>query len=140
MHPKSYDALSLRDDILATLQRVAPHAQACGAGSALDHLRLAALQGSDAAFLRRQREQSGSSEGMVNAAIVAFRAGSQRSPRALMIGRGRSRQPNDSHCVASSRSRSRALPASAAARSNSAAASPLRPSLASRSPRTLGSH
>jgi len=81
VHPKSYDALPLRDDILATLQRVAPHAQASGAVLALDHLRLAAQQGSDAAFLRRQREQSGSSEGMVNAAIVAFRAGSARKPR-----------------------------------------------------------
>jgi carboxylate-amine ligase len=81
VHPKSYDALPLRDDILATLQRVAPHAQANGAVLALDHLRLAAQQGSDAAFLRRQREQSGSSEGMVNAAIVAFRAGSARKPR-----------------------------------------------------------
>ena len=40
---------------------------------------------------------------------------------------------------ASSRSRSRALAVSAAARSNSARASPARPSFASRSPRTLGS-
>ena len=81
VHPKSYEAVPLRDDILATLQRVAPHAQACGATAALEHLRLTAQQGSDAAFLRRQREEAGSSEGMVNAAINVFRAGSGRALR-----------------------------------------------------------
>jgi len=72
-HPKTYEQLPLREDILATLDRMEPHAQALGSVEALLHLAEAASGGSDAAWLRAQYERQGSCEGMVNAAIQRFR-------------------------------------------------------------------
>ena len=72
-HPKTYETVSLRDDILATLAKMEPHAQALGSTEALLHLAAAAAEGSDAAQLRRQFERQGSVEGMVNSAIRRFR-------------------------------------------------------------------
>jgi carboxylate-amine ligase len=76
VHPKTYEALPLREDILTTLRRVQPHADALGAQAALDHLYLTASEGSDASYLRRQHQQRGSCEGMVDAAIGLFRGSS----------------------------------------------------------------
>lgn len=73
--PKSYEARPLRDDILATLDRIESHAAACGAVGALGQLRHAAQSGSDASFLRKECQQRGSAEGMVEAAIEVFRGG-----------------------------------------------------------------
>ncbi|MFK3740240.1 YbdK family carboxylate-amine ligase [Massilia sp. TN1-12] len=72
-HPKTYAAIPLRDDILATLDLMEPHSQALGSVEALLHLASAASDGNDAAFLRGQYERQGSSEGMVDAAIRRFR-------------------------------------------------------------------
>jgi len=72
-HPKTYAALPLRDDILATVELVAPHALALGGMDGLAHVAAAASDGNDAAFLRGQYERQGSAEGMVNAAIRRFR-------------------------------------------------------------------
>ncbi|MGI5012764.1 MAG: YbdK family carboxylate-amine ligase, partial [Janthinobacterium lividum] len=72
-HPKTYDSLPLRDDILATLDRMMPHAEALGSVEALQHLAAAAREGSDAAQLRRVFEREGNVAGMVNAAIQRFR-------------------------------------------------------------------
>jgi carboxylate-amine ligase len=72
-HPKTYDSIVIRDDILATLERMLPHAEALGSVEALQHLAAAARSGSDAAILRRHAEREGSVEGMVNAAIGHFR-------------------------------------------------------------------
>jgi carboxylate-amine ligase len=72
-HPKTYEQLPLREDILATLDLMEPHAQALGSVEALLHLAEAASSGSDAAYLRAQYERQGSCEGMVNAAIQRFR-------------------------------------------------------------------
>jgi carboxylate-amine ligase len=72
-HPKTYEQLPLREDILATLDLMEPHAQALGSVEALLHLAHAASEGSDAGFLRGQYERQGSCEGMVNAAIQRFR-------------------------------------------------------------------
>jgi carboxylate-amine ligase len=72
-HPKTYEQLPLREDILATLDVMEPHAQALGSVEALVHLAGAASEGSDAGFLRGQYERQGSCEGMVNAAIRRFR-------------------------------------------------------------------
>ena len=71
--PKSYDNVPLRDDILATLEKMVPHAEALGSMDALQHLAQAAREGSDASLLRRYYERDGSVEGMVNAAIQRFR-------------------------------------------------------------------
>ncbi|MFC5551646.1 YbdK family carboxylate-amine ligase [Massilia aerilata] len=72
-HPKTYEQLPLREDILATLDLMEPHAQALGSVEALLHLAEAASGGSDAAWLRMQYARQGSCEGMVNAAIQRFR-------------------------------------------------------------------
>ena len=74
VHPKTMRPLTLREDILATLNHLRAHAEALGASGALDHLDAAVREGGDAAFLRRQYALSGSSEGMVDAAIRRFRA------------------------------------------------------------------
>jgi len=72
-HPKTYDSIVIRDDILATLEQMLPHAEALGSVEALQHLADAARSGSDAAILRRHAGREGSVEGMVNAAIGHFR-------------------------------------------------------------------
>jgi carboxylate-amine ligase len=72
-HPKTYETMALRDDILATLRLLKPHAEALGSAAALDHLATAAGGVSDAGFLRLEYERQGSCEGMVNAAIQRFR-------------------------------------------------------------------
>jgi carboxylate-amine ligase len=78
-HPKTYEQIPLRDDILATLGLMEPHAQALGSVEALTHLAGVVSEGSDSAFLRAQYERQGSCEGMVNAAIRRFR-GERRIP------------------------------------------------------------
>ena len=53
-----------------------PHAEALGGLPALDHLYHSVQTGSDAHYLRRQFAETGSAEGMVDAAIRRFRTGS----------------------------------------------------------------
>jgi carboxylate-amine ligase len=72
-HPKSYESLSIREDILATLRKMAPYAEQLGSVEGLQHLEAAVGGGSDAALLRQQYEREGSVEGMVHAAINWFR-------------------------------------------------------------------
>jgi glutamate---cysteine ligase / carboxylate-amine ligase len=72
VHPKSYDSVPLRDDILSTVDRLDARSGP-GASAALDHVRRVCTEGSDASFLRQQYEGRGSSEGMVDAAISRFR-------------------------------------------------------------------
>jgi carboxylate-amine ligase len=73
VHPKTYESTSLREDILTTLRRLERHADAIGATAALAHLNQITHEGSDATYLRRQYQDRGSSEGMVEAAIGRFR-------------------------------------------------------------------
>ena len=73
-HPKTYETTALREDILATLRLLRPHAEALGSVAALEHLAAATTHGvSDAGLLRLEYERQGSCEGMVNAAIQRFR-------------------------------------------------------------------
>ena len=72
-HPKTYANVPMREDILATLEQMMPHAEALGSVEALQHLAQAAREGSDAAQLRHVFEREGSVEGMVNGAIQRFR-------------------------------------------------------------------
>ena len=60
-------------DILTSIRRMEPHGEALGSLGALRHLATAAQETSDSAYLRRQYEDQGSTEGMVNAAIRRFR-------------------------------------------------------------------
>ncbi len=74
LHPRRSESLLLRDDILATLRRLAPHAEALGSQSALAELHeVAEGGGNDAAYLRRQHALEGSVEGVVAAAVRCFR-------------------------------------------------------------------
>lgn len=73
VHPKTYEIRPLRQDILATLSAIAPFAESLGALPAMAHLYAATNAESDAFFLRQQYDESGSVEGMVNAAIQRFR-------------------------------------------------------------------
>ena len=73
VHPRDHTALSIREDILATMRRIEPDAQVLDSMAALDHLQSVISSGNDADFLRRELETSGSTEGMVDAAIRRFR-------------------------------------------------------------------
>ena len=76
VHPKTHEPSSIRDDIVATLQYLEPHAAALGSQSGLDELhRVVGLQGNHASYLRRQFQDEGSVEGVVNAAVRMFREG-----------------------------------------------------------------
>ena len=74
VHPKTYEQLSIREDILSTLRRLEVHAAALGSTAALDCIEAIAHQGSDATYLRNAHAASGSVEGMVDAALQRFRA------------------------------------------------------------------
>ncbi len=71
-HPKTYETMSLREDIMTTLRKMGPHAEALGSTPALKHLSDVAKQWSDAQYLRNQYGHQGSAEGMVDAAIRCF--------------------------------------------------------------------
>lgn len=73
VHPKSYEALSVREDILTTLRKIEKHAQALGSEAALEQLYQSVHAGSDASWLRQQHATGGSVEGMVDAALRRFR-------------------------------------------------------------------
>jgi glutamate---cysteine ligase / carboxylate-amine ligase len=75
VHPKTHETVSIREDVLTTLRRMEPYAEALGGLPALEHLYKAAHMGSDASFLRQQYLERGSAEGMVDAAIRRFREG-----------------------------------------------------------------
>lgn len=75
IHPKTYESLSLREDILTTLRRIRSHAERVGNAAALDLIYRITHEGSDASYLRREYEARGSVEGMVDAALQRFRTG-----------------------------------------------------------------
>jgi len=73
IHPVTHESLSLREDLLTTLRRLEPHAAALDSLPALEHLYAITHTGSDATFLRRQLAETGSLEGVVDAALRRFR-------------------------------------------------------------------
>jgi carboxylate-amine ligase len=73
VHPKTYESLSLREDILTTLRKMEPYGAQLGATAGLQHLVQVTHEGSDAHYLRQQFDASGSVEGVVDAAIHRFR-------------------------------------------------------------------
>jgi carboxylate-amine ligase len=73
VHPKTYESLSLREDILTTLRKMEPYGVALGATAGLQHLMQVTHEGSDAHYLRQQFDASGSVEGVVDSAIHRFR-------------------------------------------------------------------
>lgn len=76
VHPKTSENLPLRDDILATLQRLEPHAAVLHSQAALAEIGQAvADDGNHATLLRRRHSAGHCLESMVEAAINAFREG-----------------------------------------------------------------
>jgi carboxylate-amine ligase len=75
VHPKTHETLSIREDILTTLRKMEPYAEAIGSQPALEHLYQATHAGNDASYLREEYGGAGSTEGMVDAAIRCFREG-----------------------------------------------------------------
>lgn len=73
VHPKSYEQIPLREDILTTIHRIQPQADALGCAAALEHIYQTAHEGSDASYLRREYVERGSVEGMVDSALQRFR-------------------------------------------------------------------
>jgi carboxylate-amine ligase len=73
VHPQTHETISLREDILTTLRRLEPHAQALGSEAALEHLYRETHTGSDAQLLREAHAAAGSTEGIVDAALRRFR-------------------------------------------------------------------
>jgi carboxylate-amine ligase len=73
VHPKTHESISLREDILATLRHIEPHAEALGGLVALEHLSAVIHEGSDASYLRKQYADRRSLEGVVDAALRRFR-------------------------------------------------------------------
>jgi carboxylate-amine ligase len=73
VHPKTYETALLREDIIAMLRKVTPHAQALGGLEAMEHLEVAARTGSDATILRKRHRESGSAHGLVETAMELFR-------------------------------------------------------------------
>ena len=71
--PYGYGQVVLRDDILDTLDTVAEHADALGAGAALGEVRRICEEGNDARLLRAELEAEGSVEAMVDLAVERFR-------------------------------------------------------------------
>ncbi|WP_333709372.1 YbdK family carboxylate-amine ligase [Tepidimonas ignava] len=76
VHPRTREALSIREDILTTVRRLAPHAQALGSEAALaDIEQVAATLGNHASHLRAVHARTGNIQGVVRAAADAWRHG-----------------------------------------------------------------
>jgi carboxylate-amine ligase len=73
VHPKTYEQIPLREDILTTIRRIQPQAELLRCVPALEHIYRTAHEGSDATFLRREYAERGSLEGMVDSALQSFR-------------------------------------------------------------------
>ena len=73
-HPKTYQPLSLREDIVATLESLRSHGEALGSTAALEELAQVARQAGDAQSLRAQYESLGSLQATVDASMRQFRA------------------------------------------------------------------
>ncbi|MBC7204990.1 MAG: glutamate--cysteine ligase [Methyloversatilis sp.] len=73
VHPRSHAALPLRDDIAATLERLAPHADALRSSDALDALhRMVRGGGNDATRLRAVHARTRNLLAVVDDAVAAF--------------------------------------------------------------------
>jgi len=74
VQPRNNDNLWLREDILATLRRLEPHAVALGSEAALEDIyRVASAEGNHASYLRMQYADEGGIQGVVDAAVRRFR-------------------------------------------------------------------
>ncbi len=77
VHPKTRQAIGIREDIQQTLERLKPHAVALNSEAALDEIALATREGNHATYLRAQFAQSGQMPAVVQASVQAFRGTGQ---------------------------------------------------------------
>lgn len=73
IHPKTYEQISLREDIMSTLRHIQPHAEALNCLPALAQIDEITHQGCDATFLREEYAARGSVQGVVDSALQKFR-------------------------------------------------------------------
>jgi glutamate---cysteine ligase / carboxylate-amine ligase len=74
VHPKTREQIGIREDILATLRKLQPHAQALESEAALEHLEHAvAHTGNHATVLRQRYAQAGSVQAVVQSAVDMLR-------------------------------------------------------------------
>ncbi len=75
VNPKTREQISIREDILATLRVLQPHAQALNSLAALDEIeRTAAQTGNHATWLRQRFAEQGSVQGVVQSAADLLRS------------------------------------------------------------------
>ena len=76
VNPKTRERIGIREDILATLRHLQPHAQALHAQVAMDEIeRTAERDSNHAGYLRRRYAETGSVQGVVRASVDALRQG-----------------------------------------------------------------
>ena len=76
VHPKTRQRIGIREDILATLRQLQPHALALNAQLAMDEIeRTAGRDSNHASYLRRRYAETGSVQGVVRASVDALRQG-----------------------------------------------------------------
>jgi glutamate---cysteine ligase / carboxylate-amine ligase len=76
VNPKTRERIGIREDILATLRHLQPHAQALNAQAAMDEIeRTAGRDSNHAGYLRRRYAETGSVQGVVRASVDALRQG-----------------------------------------------------------------
>jgi carboxylate-amine ligase len=76
VNPKTLETMGIREDILATLRLLQPHASALQSLPAMDEIeRAAGRDGNHARHLRRCYAESGSVQGVVHASVLALRNG-----------------------------------------------------------------
>ncbi len=73
VHPKTYEQISAREDILTTLRHINPHAEILGSIDSLEHIYQITHEGSDANFLRTMHLEQASLESMVDASLKRFK-------------------------------------------------------------------
>lgn len=73
VHPKTYEPISLREDILSTVRLIQDNAEELKCIQALEDIEMIVREGSDASYLRRAHNERGSVEGMVDASLQQFR-------------------------------------------------------------------
>lgn len=74
VNPKTREQISIREDILATVRKLVPHAEVLNGTQALDEVeRAAGRDGNHASYLRRCYAESGSIQEVVSAAVEALR-------------------------------------------------------------------
>ena len=76
VNPRTRERTSIREDILATLRLLQPHALALNAQGAMDEIeRTAGRDSNHAGYLRRRYAETGSVQGVVRASVEALRSG-----------------------------------------------------------------